>query len=295
MSSRSFTEVTKAWLDHQDRMARTGRIVPATAKVYKKIVKTLAGYFGDRDVRSIHTSDADNYGAWRRAPREDGSQVAVATVNLEYRVLRAILSFASSEGYLDDDPPRVRSLPEPAVETDLPPIAAICAIIDRQPEYHADALRFSAMTGLSWHELERLQWRDIDTRRRLIQIGRRPDFAVKTPARARTIPMSKDAALVIARVRARAKPRPAETDQVFPYAGATMRSLSRLRQHGDPIVTCATMRKVFAATMASKSVPEPHLQRLLGHAPGSSVTRRHYVRATGEMLAEAVAAGGRVL
>jgi integrase len=48
------------------------------------------------------------------------------------------------------------------------------------------------------------------------------------------------------------------------------------------------MRKWFASKVAADQ-PEHVLQRLLGHAPGSPITRRHYVRSTDEQVERAAA------
>jgi hypothetical protein len=52
-------------------------------------------------------------------------------------------------------------------------------------------------------------------------------------------------------------------------------------------VTPKLMRQWFASQVAGDA-PEHVLQRLLGHSPGSKITRKHYVRSQDEALAQAV-------
>ena len=53
-------------------------------------------------------------------------------------------------------------------------------------------------------------------------------------------------------------------------------------------ITSKLMRKWFASNVAGEQ-PEHVPQRLLGHAPGSPITRKHYIRSTDDQLTGAVA------
>lgn len=295
MTSRAFHNVASLWHLHQESMVKAGRISAPTLRSYAKALRPLVDHFGAADVSALTTIQTDNYAAWRRTHGAGGRTVKSSTINHELQVLRSILTYASDAGLLSADPPRVRSMPNPTIEEDLPDTAVIAAIVDRLPPHHAMALRFSALTGLSWHEVQRLQWRDIDPWRKLINVGRRSTFITKTAARIRSVPITKEVATLLRRVQGAQRGTVAGEAPVFPAAGGTAKALLRDRRHGEPEVTPAMMRKLFSATLAAKRVPEAQLQRLLGHAPGSKVTRKHYIRSQAAMLAEAMEIGGKVL
>ncbi|MGE0716348.1 MAG: tyrosine-type recombinase/integrase [Alphaproteobacteria bacterium] len=286
--NRTFAATAERWLAHQQRMVEGRRITASTLDGNRKSVRVLAREIGDKPIAAFTRIDADNYAAARTAAGLRG-----ATVNRELKALRSILMFASEIGLLDQDPPRVRPVPTASTEAELPDTAAIRAVVDRMPRQHRNPLLFSAMTGLSWHEVCRLRWCDIDWWRKLINVGRRDSFTVKTAARIRSIPMTKEIESIL---RSQQATVDAHGDQpVFPAAAATRQALLRERRHDEPEVSPSMMRKLFAATLAARNVPEAQLQRLLGHAPGSKVTRKHYVRSQAAMLAAAMALGGRVL
>jgi integrase len=84
--------------------------------------------------------------------------------------------------------------------------------------------------------------------------------------------------------------------RVFPTVEAMQKAMERLRNappdgvtvpEGFDRITPKTMRKWFSSVVASAD-PEQALQRLLGHSPGSRVTRKHYIRSTPVQLRQAV-------
>ena len=84
-----------------------------------------------------------------------------------------------------------------------------------------------------------------------------------------------------------------DTGLAFPSRESTEKAIQRMRKRhpdapaGVERITPKMMRQWFASKI-SGDVAENVLQALLGHAPGSSVTRRHYVRSNEAQRVDAV-------
>jgi integrase len=212
--------------------------------------------------------------------------IAPSTINAELIVLKAILNHAVEVGHLEEAP-RFKRLQAPIVEKDLPDPELVKEFVATLPNQHRLPLLFSLLTGASWHEVERLGWKDVDFRPGVIRIGH---TTPKTQARKRELPMSKAARAILHE----AHDATGGVGPVFPKAGSTRAYMNTHRRKKYGAISPAVMRKVFAS-MAANEVPEHILQRLLGHAPGSPVTRRHYVRSTKKQQAEVMERVGGML
>lgn len=266
--SVTFAQVSADWLAHKKNLAEHGRLAQSTVRSYKKIIATLDETFGAKDIERVHKKDIETFLAKRHKGR------AASTVNLELTILRAILSFAYEEGHIAAVP-RVKPVDDPDVEEpELPEISRVLKFIERMPDRVRLPLKFSMLTGCSWHEVERLEKRDLDFARKRIRIGYRDDFGIKTAYRKRELPMTPQVAAVLREALPRGAPP--ET-RVFPGAHGGRQVVWRNRRPKDSDLSPAVMRKVFAS-IAANEVPEHVLQRLLGHAPGSRITRKHYLR-----------------
>ncbi len=65
---------------------------------------------------------------------------------------------------------------------------------------------------------------------------------------------------------------------MFPKAHLTTQAIAHYRGAKEPYVTPKTMRRLFASRAAELDIAESTLQQILGHAPGSRMTREHYIR-----------------
>ncbi|MCP3735663.1 hypothetical protein M9979_12340 [Sphingomonas sp. RP10(2022)] len=229
---------------------------------------------------------------------------APVTVRGELNVLRQVLNWCVDEGHLLAKP-RFPTLSVANVEADLPSDDAFLWVLANVPEQHARALEFMMLTGLSPHELERVQSRDYVPQfvgttqaapgeRHYIGIGQRPDFPVKQPSRRRWAPLNDRARALWFEASAGRAP----DQQVFSSVAAMQKAIRRAVDAlvhecaagpaGVRSITPKLMRKWFASKVASQQ-PEHVLQRLMGHAPGSPITRRHYVRSNEGQGRDAVA------
>ena len=271
-----------AWLEHRQALADRGALAASTLRNQRQIARTITAALGERPITKLRKSHVDLFVADRRRTCAD------VTVHEEVSVLRQILTWAVDEQIIAERP-RLPTVGVPNVERALPSDADFVWFLRTMSPKHSDALTFMLLTGLAPHELERLRARDFDALTRELLIGFRPDFRVKTASRRRRVPLNAAATTIWVRSTIGLD----ETVAPFPSTGALQKAMRRHfleRADAPPAAAGLTpkmMRKWFASKVA-KDYSEAVLQRLLGHAPGSPITRRHYVRSQASDLTDAV-------
>lgn len=280
------------WTAYRAKMVTLGLVARSTHSNQTAIVLQLDRALGDHELANLRKSHIE---LWMGERLQTCSPV---TVRGELNVLRQVLRWCQDEGMLATLP-RLPKLSVPSVEAALPSDEAFSWVLANVGPPHAAALEFMMLTGLSPHELERVQVQDVDSQSwagvSKIGIGHRPDFAVKQPSRRRWIDLNQRALTIWREVSAGL----GDVQHPFPKVAATQKAIQRA-VHGSAItellynhppgaqhITPKLMRKWFASKV-SNDQPEHVLQRLMGHAPGSPITRRHYVRSTDEQQAAAV-------
>ena len=269
------------WCDYRSRMCQLDMVAPSTIANQRAIALTLQTAFPKLDVADLRKSHVEFFIGERRKTCQP------VTIRGEMNVLRQILNWAVDEGHLLVKP-RLPHVQVPMVESALPADEAFVAMLAALPVHHRDACEFMMLTGLSPHELDRLTRYDVPDApihyERTLMIGYREDFKVKTPSRKRMVPLN-DRARAIWDSWAMGLKLDA---MVFPNAAAIQKAMVRT---GLPGITPKSMRKWFASHVSNEN-PEHVLQRLMGHSPGSKVTRQHYVRSTDAATRGAVDALG---
>lgn len=281
-------ESFEAWRDYRRKMADLGLVAGSTFKNQSAIVDQLQNRLGFHALVGLRKSHIE---LWMGERLQSCSPL---TVRGELNVLRQVLRWCQDEGHLTTLP-RLPKLSVPSVESALPGDDAFRWVLANVPPQHAAALEFMMLTGLSPHELERVQVRDVGgSAGPVLFIGQRPDFQVKQPSRRRDIRLNERAAVIWFEAAAGAI---SDVLHPFPKVDAMQKAIQRAtapvagRPDGAAAITPKMMRKWFASKVAGEQ-PEHVLQRLLGHAPGSPITRRHYVRSTDEQQHAAVAGVG---
>lgn len=269
------------WIAYRAQLAALGALAPSTLRNNGKIIALWARELPIEliELRKSHVDVA------LARLRRDRAPVTLAN---DMAVLAQFLNWCADEQLIPARP-RLPSVSVPQIERDLPSDAAFLWILKHTPPRTALALEFMLLTGLAPHELERLEAGDYDRTRQSVGIGQRDDFAIKAAARKRWVPLNARAhAIWIQRTKGRDK-----TARAFPTVGAMEKAIQRARSgardvpQGAETITPKVMRQWFASTL-SDAVSEHVLQKLLGHAPGSKITRRHYVRSTAESTERAV-------
>ena len=271
-----------AWLLYRSRMADLQLVAPSTLANQTAIGNVLTVGLGHFQLDALRKSDIDLWAGERLQTH------APVTVRAEVNVLRQILNWCVDESMLGARP-RLPTIQVPTTEQALPSEEAFLWALRSVPANHQAALEFLMLTGLSPHEAERLQVRDWKAPGQ-VGIGMRSDFRVKTPSRRRFVPLNERAQQLWETMTAGLRP----LSPVLPKGGAMQKALVRARK-ADPSapadalrITPKMMRQWFASHVADDH-PEHVLQRLLGHAPGSKITRQHYVRSSDDALVGAVA------
>lgn len=291
----NFLELTGLWTGHRQRMVQLDLLAASTFANHAAITGCLLTAFSEMDIAEIRKSDIELYVGKRLKTCKP------ITVNGELNVLRQILNWAVDEGHLAARP-RFPTVKVPNTEPPLPDDEAFVWFLKNLPQHHADALEFMLLTGLAPHELERIRKSDIEPTGDMrdgaatcaIYIGYRVDFAIKQPSRKRVIPLNK----VATNIWERNALMNVTGRSMFPPSGTIEKAMRRLVQSHPNApesadgLTPKMMRKWFASKIATEC-SEAVLQRLLGHAPGSKITRKHYVRTTDRQLGEAV--GGIII
>lgn len=264
-------------------------VARSTLENQTAIAVQLAGALGDHALTDLRKSHIELWMGERLRT------CAPITVRGEMNVLRQIINWCVDEQLLTVKP-RLPKLSVPTVEAALPSDEAFLWVLANVPANHAAALEFMMLTGLSPHELERIEVRDQGgSASPVVFIGFRPDFPVKQPSRRRDVRLNVRASQIWFESAA----GKASTDHPFPTVAAMQKAIQRatlpvglfgtvpLMPTGAEQITPKLMRQWFASKV-SNDQPEHVLQRLMGHAPGSPITRRHYVRSTDDQLAGAV-------
>lgn len=259
------------WLAYRQQLVELGQVAAATLSNQRKIAGLWMDELGAIELRELRKSHVDlAAAAWakRRSP---------VTLQADVALLAQFLNWCVDEQLIDQRP-RLPTISVASTELEFPSDEAFVWILQHTtPASNAGALEFMLLTGLAPHELERLQPIDYDAKRKAIGIGYREDFAVKTASRRRWVPLN---------ARARRLWQPP-----FPSVDALEKAVQRARAPGMPegaeLVTPKMMRKWFASHLAG-DVAEHVLQKLLGHSPGSKITRRHYIRTSAADAAGAV-------
>ena len=274
------------WLAYRRLLANLGTIAMSTLDNQEQVCRTLGRALGPTALAELRKSDVDIFVGTRL------QTCAPVTVAGEMEVLTQILTYAVDEGLLATRP-RLPTVSVPNVEKKLPADADFAWYLRTMAPRHADPLQFMCLTGLAPHELERLQVRDRDPVSGELLIGQREDFAVKQESRRRRIPLNKAATVIWLAWSI----EQTSTAHPFPARDALQKAMRRhfLSRSDAPAgangLTPKMMRKWFASKVANEA-SEKVLQALMGHAPGSPITRKHYVRSTDLERASAVEALG---
>ena len=283
------TDALLEWNAYRTKLCGLGLVARSTLDNQIQIAAGLIVRLGDIKLERLRKSDIELWMGERL------QTCAPVTVRGEMNVLRQVVRWAIDEGHLTVAP-RFPKLTVANVEASLPGDDAFLWVLANVPPQHAAGLEFMMLTGLSPHELERVQVQDGQgeggTNRFDLRIGQREDFAVKQPSRKRVVPLNGRTRVLWFEAAAGAI---ADTLHPFPKVDAMQKAIRRAvdaaalatnRLVGIPAppadvaaVTPKAMRKWFASKVAGEQ-PEHVLQRLMGHAPGSPITRRHYIRSS---------------
>lgn len=282
-------DVWPRWYEDELSRVRRGLKKAGTLDIELHRLKAITSYLGDDDVTKI---DKRRLAAYQEHRLAQGRKPR--TINSEMGLLAMILGWAKEQG-LCCEVPHVQRLPVHRVYLDLPTPSELSRIMDALPPRLRPLFRMLAETGCRKGEVFNLEWTDINIVQGYIDI--RPKEGGWTPKTAhseRRIWISEGLLDMLRGLDTkshyvfpgRAKGRPMSN---FTKALAAAVKKARVRRDGKPMkLTPHMLRKSYATWQAMSMVPESVLQDLLGHAPGSRITKQHYVFAQEEAKKAAV-------
>lgn len=272
------------YLDYRQELTDLRQIAATTHQAQAHILQIWQSHIGDIELDAVRKSHLDI------ALARMGQTRSSVTLSVDRCVIRTFFLWAVDERLIDE-PPRIPVVRSEFTEEDLPGDEAFRYVMLNLPERHSKALEFMMLTGIAPHEMERCQPIDMDAKRTKhgsLGVGIRPSFHVKQSTRRRWIPLSTRARDIWDDMTDGMEADAA----IFPKTDAIQKAIWRVKQKpgnrpkGVGQITPKWARKWFGSRVASQQ-PEHVMQRLMGHAPGSKVTRRHYTRASERQMTEA--------
>jgi len=291
------SEVVGEWAQLQQTRVAAGKKRNASLVTNLYHLKALLKTVGDVPLASIGKHDLDRYQAARRRLGRKPE-----TINSELATLTQVLNWAVERGWLNK-----------VVKTDPIPLQPrqvlilegeeAARLLRAIPDTYKPLVRLLAETGCRFGEAANLLWEHVDLERGIATIEARADWGPKSRFSARPLRLSPTLRSELASQRG------APYEYVFagregPHKPVDdirrpMRRASReagIMRRGQPVVVRPKdLRSFFATAQASGGTRERVLQDLLGHAPGTRVTKKHYEFGTeGESMAAAEAQWARV-
>lgn len=269
----------EGWVFEQERLVRARRKKAVSLQNNLFLLKRVGMFLKQLPLTNLTEAHLLDYQAERLA-----AGVVPETVNSELGCLTQVLRWGVKHGHLKTcvstaRVPVLRKRPDTLTPTEYH------ALLAALPARLRPMVRLLAETGCRWGEAANLRWDAVDLDRRTAEIVASSDWSPKTAHSARTLFLS--SALVADLREARgASPfvfpgrdgmKPVTTAKRA-FAAAVKRCDFR-RGERQAKITIKTLRKCFATWAAEGGMNERILQELMGHVPGSRVTRQHYEQA----------------
>ncbi len=265
----------------------------ASTDRYRAVVDHFAVFLKDHPsvlfVSEITTELIDRYKVYRKGNWVNGNGTAVEsddsvtkntrkgarahTINFELDTLRLMFNLAIKWDFLTDNPTKgakrlkVDDAKQPRFLSEEE-----CQILLGASPTEQRRIFFTLLsTGMRKAELENLQWRDIDLKRKQIMIRQKEDWKPKSGER--DIPISGSLQNLLQEIR-KEDNRSAPDEYVFRVKDAG-RSRNWMREQLIKIAKKAeladltklhTLRHTFASQLVMKGVDLPTVQKLLGHS-----------------------------
>jgi len=221
-----------------------------------------------------------------------------ATINSEIALLKSALSFAVSRDLISTVP-TISPLPVEERIEDLPTIAEMKAVIDCIDPQHRVLLLLMAETGCRRSEAQTLPWRHVNEVKGTVKFQRYVNesgevWTTKRSSSNREVPISDE---LLQEIRSLEK----VSEYVFPgkdkskplnnfrRALKTAILKSGIKHNDEPIhITPQVIRQAVLTWHIEKGTPESVVQALCGHAKGSRITQKAYLRHGQKALREAL-------
>lgn len=144
-------------------------VAPRTRELYAGLLANHIGPFlGNRPLKSITRATVRT---WLKSLRDSGR--SATTTAKAYRLLRAVLTTATDDGLIRDNPCRVKGADrEAAPERPVATVAQVYRLAGAVPARFRLLVLLAAFTGLRWGELGALRRSDLDRDTRTVRVTR---------------------------------------------------------------------------------------------------------------------------
>lgn len=284
----TFEQLTSQWLLKQEVRVAHGKKRQSSLDTDLNRLKKVLPRLGCEFLDGFDTDLLE----WYQTERlRDG--VAPDTVNSDMRLIRKIINWGkrSKKGC---SMPEIEGIPGSDKKPYIPSPDEMAEVLANVCEQTRIVIRFILETGCRAGEAYHLKWQHLDFEKLQVSICAEEDWTPKTKHSIRTIPIGTSLIEDMSKL-------PRVSPYVFPgrkpnrpltsvrKALATAVKKAGLEYMGEPVhLTVQDLRKINASWRAMAGVPERVLQDLLGHAPGTSVTNKHYAFTNDEAKRKAV-------
>lgn len=284
----TFEQLTSEWLAKQEVCVTLGKKKQSSLNTDLNRLKKVLPRLGSEFLDGFDTDLLEWYQVERLSDR-----VAPDTVNSDMRLIRKIINWGkrSNKGC---SMPEIEGIPGNDKKPYIPTRDEMAVVLANACERSRIVIRFILETGCRAGEAYHLKWQHFNFDKLQVSICAEENWTPKTKHSVRTIPIGSALSEEIAKLprvscyvfSGRAPDRPLTSVR---KALATAVKRAGLTHMGEPVhLTVHDLRKIYASWQAMAGVPERVLQDLLGHAPGTSVTNKHYSFTNDEAKRKAV-------
>jgi len=254
-----------------------GIFAPNTQAKYNSVLNNFSRFLAKRFsyIQTLNDINSDVLDAYKQERRKD--EAAPKTVKAELVILGKFFDLFVNWKYLASNP--VKTVDKPVIPTKgIPRILSeeeVKKLLDNASSWLRPVLLTFLNTGLRKHELEDLEWDDVDLTRRLIHVRHKSEWAAKEQDR--DIPINDVLLKVLLEQKHKSQDtshKTQDTSLVFPDENGLKYHHNRLRRYlirlaktcDMPDVTqLHILRHTFAAQLVKRGVDLNTLRELLGH------------------------------
>lgn len=256
----------------------------------KRFLQTLREYFGKRHIKGITHADIEKFKLERlKTPTYKGTERAIASVNRELELLRALFRFAARSGWIIKSPfesggtliSKADEVQRERVLSRAEEELLLLACTDRRA--HLRAIVIAALdTACRRGELFLMRWSDVDFENRVISIRA---TTTKTQ-RARTVPIS---TRLLIELQALYQQAESENDLVFGVTDTVKHAFaSACRAAGIENFRLHDCRHTAITRMIQGGMTPMQVMKISGHTQMTTFAR--YVNVDGDAVKRAAAA-----
>lgn len=287
--SITFREAVSEWLKSQEKRVGTRKKRPVSLATDCHRLKTAVSFFGDQRLSEV---SEDRLSDFQKARLNAGRKPS--TINSDVVTIGKVLRWAYKKDWIKKPPTFERITEEPASVV-IPTRDEIQRVIGALPERLRPLVRLMAETGCRSGEAFNLTWDCIDETGGFVEFRSKNGWTPKTRQSHRRVPIKPSLMAELAVLPrtgqylflGRAEDHPVTSIR---KAFASAVKAAKITRNGVPVrFSPHTLRKAFATWAAVDCrMPQPVLQSILGHAPGSTVTNEHYVKVSDAAKREAI-------